>query len=150
MVIFKSGSPIKLESRIISIVDFQVDGVNAHLASLLFEIFYGSFAVTATAVSSIDVEFVDERIMAMEFKAEPNRQDDVTDRDRAFGEYPDPAKSRQGQELAQRRPRGSFVKVDLARLLLRERLHHGQKHRFVLKRCFANREFRHLLTALFD
>jgi hypothetical protein len=79
VMIFKTGAPVEFECGIVAVVDFEMYGVDAHFASLLFDEDYRLAAITASAVRGINVELVDEGVVAMEFEAEADGQDDIAD-----------------------------------------------------------------------
>ncbi len=68
-----SRAPIEFRRGFISAIDFQMDGIHAHLACLLFEEGDGMPAKAAASVSGVDVQFVNKSVMAMELKAETYR-----------------------------------------------------------------------------
>jgi len=66
-VIFKAGPTIQLERRIIAIVDFHVNRVDAHLTRLLLQIFDSPAAKAAPSIRGRNIELVDKSIVAMKF-----------------------------------------------------------------------------------
>jgi hypothetical protein len=88
-VLLVSRAAIEFKRRIVSPVHFEMDGIHAYLACLFFDERNGLAAITAAAMGRIDVQFVNERIMAVELEAEAHGQHNVADRDDFFAKEPD-------------------------------------------------------------
>jgi hypothetical protein len=56
---------------IVSTVDFQMGGIHTHLAGFLLDKRKRLPAISSAAVGGVKIQFVDERVVALEFKAEP-------------------------------------------------------------------------------
>lgn len=74
-----SRAPVKFQRRIVSVVHFQVHGIHAHFKRLVLEKCHRLPAKSPAAVGSVNIQFVDECIVAMKLKAETNGEDDISD-----------------------------------------------------------------------
>src|SRR5690348_6733385 len=91
VVIFVASAAIKFQRGIVAAVDFEMNGVNAHFASFLFDENHGLAAKTAAAMSRNDIEFIDESVVATKFETEADGQDDVADELGGVVKQPDAA-----------------------------------------------------------
>ena len=137
IVIFITGLPVKFKHGIVSAVHFEMDGIHTHFARLFLDEFDGLAAKAAPTVNGFDVQLIDERVVAMEFEAEANGQDNVADKGGAFIKEPRSAEMGKRQELAECRTGRGFVKLDFAGLLFGETAHHGKKNGFVREGSLA-------------
>jgi len=94
-----------------------MDGINAQLLRLLFEKSDCLASVTATTKRLGDKQFIDESVVAVKFKTEPDGQNDVTDGLIALKKKPNAAESWKGQQLSEGFASGGFVKPDFAGFL---------------------------------
>lgn len=78
-MVLVSRAPIKPQRGIVSPIDFEMDGIYTHLACFLLDEGDGLPAIATAPVGGIDVQLVDESVMAVKFKAEPNRQRNISD-----------------------------------------------------------------------
>src|SRR5882762_10198224 len=121
-----------------------MDGIHAHLAGLPFEKGAGMPAKAAASVSGVDIQFVDESVMAMELKAESQCQDNVSDVLVRLAEKPNSAECREGREFTKGGAGRRLVKFDLSRFLFGEGAHHAQQLRFVREGRFTNHKWGHV------
>src|SRR5215472_4211509 len=112
-----------------------MDGVDAHFERFLCDIFHSLAAIAAAAVSRKDIQFVDKGVVAAEFEAEANRQEDVANGVGATVKKPDATEIGNRQELMKGGPRGRLVERDNFRVLLRQGAHHWNEHFFILQTC---------------
>ena len=78
-MILISRSPVEFACGIVSPANFEMDGVHAHLAGLPFDKGNCLTAISASPEGGLDVQLVDECVVAVELKAEAQRQDDIAD-----------------------------------------------------------------------
>ena len=83
---------IEFEGGMVAMVYFEVDGIDAHFAGFFFDEGHGLTAIATAAMSGGDEQLVNERVVATEFEAEPDGQDDVANERGAFVQEPDAAK----------------------------------------------------------
>lgn len=78
-MILVSCAPVEFECRIVSVVQFQVYSIHAHFKRPFLEKFHRLPAKSSAPVGSVNIQFVDECIVAMKFKTETNGEDDISD-----------------------------------------------------------------------
>ena len=143
-MILISRSPVEFKRGIVLAVNFKMDGIYAHLACFLFDKSNRLPAKSAAAVGGVNIQFVDEGIVTVEFETETHRQDDVSSRLLIFAEKPHAPKCRQGQKFPEGSACRGLVKFDDSRLLLGKNAHHAEELRFVLEGRLADPELRHV------
>src|SRR5467141_1750323 len=126
-------APIEFKCGIISPVDFEMDGVHAHFARSFFGKGKSPTAITAPPISDINVQFVDECIVSMEFEAEPHRQHNITHGFATFREQPHSSEFRERQKLPEGCAQCGSIKFDECRLLPVKKAHHTKKFCLVLE-----------------
>src|SRR5215469_559856 len=109
---------------------------------------HGLAAAAATTTGRNDIQLVDEGVVPAKFKAEAHGQDDVANRRRTVVDKPDASEGGKRQELAKGQARCGFVKGDGARLLFRERPHHGKEYGFVSSDGLTKFQNRHVHSPL--
>lgn len=140
-----AGAAIEFHRRIVAMVYFQMNGVHTHFARFLLDKSNGLPAKTAAAIGGDNVQFINEGVVAVEFKAEAKSQDDVTNHGSAVVEKPDTAKGWKRQELTEGRTSGGLVKGNGTGFLLGEASHHLEECGFVLKCGFPQLQRGHVI-----
>ncbi len=137
-MILISRSPVEFACGIVSPINFEMDGIHAHLVGLLFDKGNCLTAKSASSEGGLDVQLVDECVVAMELKAEAQRQDDIADRFGPFTEKPNFPEGGHRQEPPEGHANRRLVKFDGSRLLFRQFAHHGEELGFVGESCLSN------------
>lgn len=70
LVIFVSGAPVEIDRGIVSVVDLEMNGAHAHFPSHFLGKSHGLIPKTTVTEGRVDVQLVDEGIVAMKLKAE--------------------------------------------------------------------------------
>src|SRR5271155_280111 len=81
-VILVTYAAIKLRSRIVALIDFEMDGVHSQFANALFDKLHGAPANSLPPILRLDVQLIDERIASVIFEAIAERQNNV-----AYGSF---------------------------------------------------------------
>jgi len=76
-MVLVSRASIKLQRGIISPIDFEMDGIYTHIARFLLDEGDGLPAKATAPESGVDVQLVDESVMAVKLKAKTNREHNV-------------------------------------------------------------------------
>ena len=95
-------------------------------------------AISASPEGGLDVQLVDECVVAVEFKAEAQRQDNIADWFGPFTEKPNFPEGGHRQEPPEGHANRRLVKFDGSRLLFRQFAHHGEELGFVRENCLSN------------
>ena len=68
-MVLVSRTKIALQRGIVSPIDFEMDGIYTHLACFLFDEGDSLPAIATAPVSGVDVQLVDESVMAVKLKS---------------------------------------------------------------------------------
>ena len=115
-----------------------MDGIHVHLVGLPFDKGNCLTAISASSEGGLDVQLVDECVVAVEPKAEARCQDDIADWFCPFTEKPNFPEGGHRQEPPEGHANRRLVKFDGSRLLFRQFAHHGEELGFVRENCLSN------------
>jgi hypothetical protein len=137
-VTFVSRAPIEFKRRIIPLIDFQMDGIYTQLARFILQELNGLTAKPTPPVPRVDVKFVDEGIVAVEFEAKADGEHNIADDSVPLAEKPDAPERGERQKLPKGGTGRGLVKLDFTRFLFGQMTHHAKKLRFILKSGFPD------------
>src|SRR5271168_5356157 len=121
-----------------------MNGVHAHLTGYLFKKRDGLRSKPAAAKAGLDVQLVDESIVATELKTETDGQHNVANDCGAFVENPNTPKCGKRQKPMKGFTSNGFLKLNLTRLLFGEKAHHAKKLQLVVQGRFPDRQRWHV------
>jgi hypothetical protein len=143
-VTFVPRTPVEFKRRIISLVDFKVDGIHTQLARFILQELNRLEAKPTPAVRRVDVQFIDECIVAVKFEAKADGKHDVANDRVPLAEKPNAPERAQRQKLPKGGTGRGLVKLDFTRFLFGQLAHHAKKLRFILKSGFPDHQLRHV------
>lgn len=143
-MICESVALIKFQSILISAINLQMDGIHTHLAGFVFEKCHRLPPISPASVGGVNIQFVDERIVAVELETEAYGQHDIADWLVPFAKEPNSPECGERQEPPEGRTCRGLAKLAGPRFLLCKIPHHAEKFGFVLESRFPDQQWRHV------